>query len=220
MSEKEIDTLIEQYEVIYIKSNNAYSYAINDNLNFGIYNFTINETQYQFELKQMLKSGTELIFENYISSLYVVGDGKKYEIPTVKGNEGVTLNFEQGAFVGLDDPMPCSPYGVGKYEQDLDSGRDMDGIMIRNVLEHHPHKIFVNMPYGMNIKQMKRFLNLIDQSTLYVKTFNPWFGEMQTTQMEMMHGDLVPEIDYWYFDYDEQKVDCKYNAISVEIVEY
>lgn len=220
MSEQEINALMEQYEIIYIKSNKAYSYTVSDTLNASVYNFTINETQYQFELQQTLENGVELIFESYISSLYVVGNGKKYEIPLAEGSEGTTLSFEQGAFVGLDDPVPCTPYGVGKYEQDLDSGRDMDGIMVRNVLDHHPHKIFLNMPYGMNIKQMKRFLNLVDQSTLYIKTFNPWLGELQITQMEMMHGDLVPEVDYWYFDYDKQQVDCKYNAISVEIVEY
>lgn len=122
--------------------------------------------------------------------------------------------------VPLDDPKPAAPYGFGYYEQDLDSGRDMDGVMDRNVLDHHPRKLFLNFPYGMSIAQMSKLLNMIDKSTLTVKAFDPKLGSMQTTTMQVMHGDLVPEVDYFYFNYETQKVDAYYNAFSVELVEY
>lgn len=219
MSEQEIDTLLEEYQIIYVKSSKAYSYTLSSELSAGTYYFTV-DSNYQFVLDKPLPSGATLLFEKYIETLSVVGVGKRYEIPITNGNTGTKLTLTSGAFVGLDSPVPASPFGFGRYEQDLDSGRDMDGVMQRTVLSHHPRKIFLNMPYGMNIKEMKRFLSLIDQSTLYIKAFNPFAGEIQTTQMKMMHGDLVPEVDYWYFDYETQKIDCNYNAISVEIVEY
>lgn len=122
--------------------------------------------------------------------------------------------------VPLNDPKPKAPYGFGKYEQDLDSGRDISGVMDRNVLPHHPRKLFLNFPYGMNKAQMSKLLNLVDKSTLSVKAFDPWTGDMQTVNMQMMHGDLVPQVDYFYFDYDTQKIDCKYQEFSIELVEY
>lgn len=217
MTEQQIDILLENYKMISIFSNKAYSY--NESLSVGTYYFTINSVNYQFTLNEELTNG-ELLFESYISKLYLIQNGEKKKINVIEGTSGTNITLTKGAFVYLNDPAPTSPYGVGKYEQDLDSGRDLDGVMVRNVLDHHPHKIFLNMPYGMNMEQMCRFLNLVDQTTLKVKTFNPWTMGIDITEMEMMHGDLVPEVDYWFYDYETQKIDCAYNSISVEIVEY
>ena len=122
--------------------------------------------------------------------------------------------------VPLNNPKPKSSFGHGKYEQDLDSGRDMTGVMDRNVLDHHPRKLFLKFPYGMNMSQMSSLLQLLDKPTLNVKAFDPWTGTMQSTTMSMYHGDLVPEVDYFYFNYDTQQIDCKYLEFSVELVEY
>ena len=121
--------------------------------------------------------------------------------------------------VPLDDPKP-SAYKFGYYEQDLDSGRDITGVMDRNVLEHHPRKLFLSFPYGMNIEQMSKLLKQLNKSTLNVRAFSPEEGKITDTAMKLMHGDLEPEVDFFFFDYDTQKIDCKYLAFSVELVEY
>lgn len=218
MSEQEINNLMESMAFIYIKTDEAYNLV--GALSKGNYYFTIGSNNYQFILDEDLGQNDQILYESYINTLYKIKDGLKTELNVSNGTTGTQITLQSGVYMGLNDPAPESPYGLGKYEQDLDSGRDMDGIVIRNVLDHHPHKIFLNMPYGMNRKQMARFLHLVDQSTLYVNSWNPWKADMDTTVMKMMHGDLVPEVDFFYYDYDKQDIDCKYNAISVEIVEY
>ena len=122
--------------------------------------------------------------------------------------------------VPLDDPKPAPPYGFAKYEQDLDSGRDLTGTMQRNVLAHHPRKLFLKFPYGMNGEQMKKLLSLVDKQTINARAFDPWTNSMQTRTMKLMHGDLVPEVDYFEWNYDLNSIQPVYNEFSVELVEY
>ena len=37
-------------------------------------------------------------------------------------------------------------YDFSKKEQDLDSGRNLDGVMERNILAHHPRTIDIVLP--------------------------------------------------------------------------
>ena len=113
--------------------------------------------------------------------------------------------------------IECASYRFAKMEIDLDSGRNLNGVMERTVLAHHPRKLFLKFP-PMNENAMYNLLNILDNSTLYVTAYNPFTKTTET--MTMMHGDLDPEI-YWYgTNPRDNSKEVLYKEFSVELVEY
>ena len=101
-------------------------------------------------------------------------------------------------------------YDFSKKEQDLDSGRNLQGVMERNVLEHHPRTIDIVLP-PLSREDMHRYLNVFDKPVLNVSAFDIFTNSIQT--LVMMHGDLNPSL-YWNPD------DMLYNAMKIQLVEY
>lgn len=113
--------------------------------------------------------------------------------------------------------LECTSYVFAKMELDLDSGRNLNGVMERNVLAHHPRKLTVKFP-PMNSAEMVSLLAIIDKSTLSVTAFNPFTGLNET--MTMYHGDLIPEI-YWNgINPKTNTQEILYKEFQVELVEY
>lgn len=113
--------------------------------------------------------------------------------------------------------LECMTYQFAKMELDLDSGRNLNGVMERNVLAHHPRKLTVTFA-PMNQAEMKSLLNTIDNPTLTVVAFDPFAGS--NTTMTMYHGDLIPEI-YWNgINPTTNKQEILYKEFKVELVEY
>ena len=113
--------------------------------------------------------------------------------------------------------VECASYKFGKMEIDVESGRNLDGVMERTVLAHHPRKLFLTFP-PMGENAMYNLLDLLDNSTLSVTAYNPF--TKTTVTMDMMHGDLIPEI---YWDGINPATNTKeilYKEFSVELVEY
>ena len=114
--------------------------------------------------------------------------------------------------VVLDNPSPAPPFILSKKEMDLDSGRNLKGIMQRTVLEHHPRTLTLKFPAGMNEIQMKNLLEVLDKPELDVECFDPFTADK--TVAKMYHGDLTPSIQI----YIEGRI--QYDEFSVELVEY
>lgn len=111
--------------------------------------------------------------------------------------------------------VECASYRFGKMELDLDSGRNLNGVMERTVLAHHPRKLFITFP-PMYEDEMYTLLNLLDNSTISVTAYNPFTKTMAT--MNMMHGDIIPEV-YWA-EITNNSQEVFYKELSVELVEY
>lgn len=119
----------------------------------------------------------------------------------------------------LDDPKPKG-FTFEKYDQDYDSGRNMKGYLIRNKMEHSVRKLPLVFPAGMNGEQMKKLLALVDKEVMQVTAFDPWQNKMMTATMKQYHGDLTPEVDHFFWNYELDKVDVFYKEFSVNLVEY
>ena len=120
---------------------------------------------------------------------------------------------------GTYTELETADYEFDKMELDLDSGRNLNGKMERNILAHHPRKLIVSFP-PMDGYEMQEILTLLDHSTLYVKAFDPFINAMQTTPMEMMHGDLKPKL-YWKVEnINGTEIEVQYQKLQVELVEY
>ena len=113
--------------------------------------------------------------------------------------------------------IDCSSYKFGKMEIDLDSGRNLNGVMERTVLAHHPRKLTLTFP-PMNEASMYSLLGLLDSSTLTVTAYNPF--TKTTEQMTMYHGDLTPEIYWDGINPANNTKEILYKDFSVELVEY
>lgn len=87
-------------------------------------------------------------------------------------------------------------YDFSKKEQDLDSGRNLAGIMERNVLEHHPRTLDIVLP-SCDREKMHRYLSKFDKPRLTVRAFDIFTNQIET--VTMMHGDLNPSL-YWNVD--------------------
>lgn len=120
--------------------------------------------------------------------------------------------------VPLNDPIP-SGFAFEKYDQDYKSSRNMQGVLIRNKLEHSVRKLPLKFS-GMNGEQMKKLLKIVDKEQMQVRAFDPWTNSMQTVSMKLYHGDLTPEVDHFYWDYETEKVDVAYKEFTVKLVEY
>lgn len=120
---------------------------------------------------------------------------------------------------GTYTSVETSDYEFDKMELDLDSGRNLNGVMDRNILSHHPRKLIVSFP-PMDGAEMQSLLTLLDHSTLYVKAFDPFKNAMQTSPMKMMHGDLKPKL-YWKIkNINGIEIEVMYQKLQVELVEY
>lgn len=129
--------------------------------------------------------------------------------------ESMQLVYIDG--VALDFPKPAPPYTFSKKELDYDSGRNILGIMERNVLEHHTRTLDLTFN-DMNGDQMSRLLQLVDKSTLQVTAYDPWYNELRT--YTMMHGDLTPKITMFDWDYTQNKVIARYEPFTIQLVGY
>ena len=101
-------------------------------------------------------------------------------------------------------------YDFSKKEQDLDSGRNLEGVMERNVLEHHPRTLDIVLP-PLSRADMHRYLKILDKPVLNVRAYDVF--EDAVLNIVMMHGDLNPSL-YWNAD------DMLYNAMKIQLVEY
>lgn len=109
---------------------------------------------------------------------------------------------------GID--IEIMDYDFSKKELDLDSGRNLNGKMDRNVLPHHPRTIDFTLPPKTR-NEMSEVLRVLDKSTLTVKAFDIFKNKIDT--IEMMHGDLNPSL-YWNPD------EMLYKNMKVQLVEY
>lgn len=120
---------------------------------------------------------------------------------------------------GTYTSIETTDYELDKMELDLDSGRNLNGVMERNILSHHPRKIIATLP-PKNGADMKSLLTLLDHSTLYVKAFDPFLNAMQTSPMKMYHGDLKPQL-YWKVEnINGTAIEVLYQKLKIELVEY
>lgn len=101
-------------------------------------------------------------------------------------------------------------YDFSKKEQDLDSGRNLKGVMERNVLSHHPRTIDIVLP-PCDRTAMYNYLKIFDKSTLKIKAFDIF--QNKVVSISMYHGDLNPSL-YWNPD------EMLYNAMKIQLVEY
>lgn len=101
-------------------------------------------------------------------------------------------------------------YDFDKKEIDLDSGRNLDGKMERNVLEHHPRTLDIVLP-PLNRADMHRYLKIFDKPELNVSAYDVF--EDAVVNIVMMHGDLKTSL-YWNPD------EMLYNAMKIQLVEY
>ena len=113
--------------------------------------------------------------------------------------------------------VACSSYKFGKMEIDLESGRNLNGVMERNVLAHHPRKLYITFP-PMGENAMYNLLDLLDNPTLSVTAYNPFSKNYIT--MSMMHGDLEPELYWDGINPKTNQQEILFKEFSVELVEY
>lgn len=116
----------------------------------------------------------------------------------------------------LNDPKP-SAFKFSKKELDYDSGRNILGVMERNVLDHHARTLDLTFT-NVNALQMATLLNILDHPTLTVECFDPYTGGM--TSATMYHGDLNPEVDRVTWDYNRNVPIVIYKDFTVQLVEY
>lgn len=109
-------------------------------------------------------------------------------------------------------------YEFDKMELDIDSGRNLNGVMERNILSHHPRKIIAELP-PMNAEKMKNVLAVLDKPELYVTAYNP-FKDAMESNIKMYHGNLKPVL-YWKIEsVDGTEIEVLYQKLKVELVEY
>lgn len=114
--------------------------------------------------------------------------------------------------------VEVSSYEFDKMELDIDSGRNLNGVMERNILSHHPRKIIAKFPPRTGI-EMKSLLTLLDKSTLTVTAYNPFTNAMERN-IKMYHGDLKPVL-YWKVEnIAGTEIEVLYQELQVELVEY
>ena len=109
---------------------------------------------------------------------------------------------------GVD--VEVQSYDFSKKEIDLDSGRNLQGVMDRNVLPHHPRTIDIVLP-PCDRQQMHNYMILFNKSTLTVRGFDIFTNQIET--IICMHGDLNPSL-YWNPD------EMLYNSMKIQLVEY
>ena len=114
--------------------------------------------------------------------------------------------------------VAVSSYEFDKMELDIDSGRNLNGVLERNVLRHHPRKIIAKFP-PMDQSSMQSLLGILDHSTLTVSAYNPFTGSVESN-IKMYHGDLKPTL-YWKVEnIGGTAIEVLYQELQVELVEY
>lgn len=113
--------------------------------------------------------------------------------------------------LNVDDvDVPVMDYDFSSKEQDLNSGRNLTGVMERNVLEHHPRTIDVVLP-PCDRATMHYYLTIFNKPELTVRGFDIFTNQIET--IICMHGDLSPSL-YWNPD------EMLYKAMKIQLVEY
>lgn len=119
---------------------------------------------------------------------------------------------------GTDITEYISSYELDKMELDIDSGRNLNGVLERNILSHHPRKIIASIK-PVSGTEMASLLTLLDNPRLTVNGYNPFTNSM-TGDMTMYHGDLRPVL-YWKVENVEgNSVEVLYQTLQIELVEY
>lgn len=101
-------------------------------------------------------------------------------------------------------------------DQDLDSGRNLAGIMERNLLEHSVNKLTLIFP-PQNGDERAATLQLLHKRELNCKFLSPYSNTIETHIM--MHGDLKSAL-YWNVVNQDGKDEILYKEFQVELVEY
>lgn len=101
-------------------------------------------------------------------------------------------------------------------DQDLDSGRNLAGIMERNLLEHSVNKLTLIFP-PQNGDERAATLQLLHKKELNCKFLSPYSNTVETHTM--MHGDLKSAL-YWNVVNQDGKDEILYKEFQVELVEY
>ena len=101
-------------------------------------------------------------------------------------------------------------------DQDLDSGRNLAGIMERNLLEHSVNKLTVIFP-PQNGDERAATLQLLHKEELICDFLSPYSNSIE--RHIMMHGDLKSAL-YWNVVNENGQDEILYNAFTVELVEY
>lgn len=107
-------------------------------------------------------------------------------------------------------------YLWSKKEIDIDSGRNLKGVMERDIAEHHPLTIKAIIP-PQHQEERQETLTLLDNSTLIVTLYNPRTGKEE--QHIMMHGDLDSEI-YGNWELEDGTNEILWKEFSIDLVEY
>lgn len=116
---------------------------------------------------------------------------------------------------GTDLSDKVMSYKFSKKELDLDSGRNLEGVMERNILPHHARTLDIVFP-PCDGSTMSNILAVLDNPNLIVTAFDPVAGGEQSN-IHMYHGDLNPEI---LIATANNPNDWLWNTLTVQLVEY
>ena len=112
-------------------------------------------------------------------------------------------------------------YHVSKKPLDLDSNRDGDGILKRNVLEHVPYTISFNLRNNLNNNDVQDFMGKVRNAftvprerKLVLEFYNPEDNNYISQDVYMVDPDFI--IDH----IDEKTNQVFYREISIKFVGY
>lgn len=111
-------------------------------------------------------------------------------------------------------------YHVSKKPLDLDSKRDGDGILRRNVLEHVPYTISFNLR-KLNNHEVQDFMNhvrnsftLAKERKLNLNFYNPEDDDYKTIEVYLVDPDFT--IDH----IDEEHNEIRYRETQIKFIGY
>lgn len=115
--------------------------------------------------------------------------------------------------------MRAETYKALLSTNDLDSYRDLDGVLHRNPLEHKVGKVEFETPPLLDDKEMTEFLNMFQNNYLdsveknVIATFYvPELNDYLTQEM------YVPDLNFTLYYADEKVV--KYNQLRIALIAY
>lgn len=117
----------------------------------------------------------------------------------------------------IDDyPEEVMDYTWSRKEIDIDSGRNLYGVMERDIAEHHPITIKATFP-PQNLADRSATLTRLNNPYMRVRCLDADIGGL--AEHICMHGDLDSSI-YWSVDDENDNPEVMYKAFTVDIVEY
>jgi len=113
---------------------------------------------------------------------------------------------------GTACPVPAT-LKVAYYTVELDSGVNMQGTMIHNVV-NHKQKFFITTP-PLDETALATFLGLVKPNDLTIIYYDVFNNNAETTGY-FYHGDIVVE-PIWIRDIN--MTDVLYNSVEVNLIE-